>query len=265
MARLLHLSDLHVVAPGERASAVLDTPAILRGAIDRVLDRFDRIGPVDAVLVTGDVSDDGSAESYAVARAELERLDRPLLVVPGNHDAREPMRRAFTDLPDMPEEGPIDWVVDVGDTRVIGLDTLLEGRGGGRLRDESLARLASAVAGDAERSIVVALHHPPITTGIGFMDRIALENPEALRDALASRSAPVRIVAGHVHGVFHALLGAHPVSTAPSVCSAFALDRRAEAPVGFHRGPTGYAVLDTGAAGTWTVVPLESADGPFPF
>lgn len=265
MARLLHLSDLHAVAPGERASGVLDTPAILRRAIDRIGDRLERIGPVDAVLVTGDLSDDGSVGSYVAARSELERLGLPLLAVPGNHDAREAMRSVFADLPQMPAEGPIDWVLDIGETRVVGLDTLVEGQGGGRLRDESLDLLASAVAGDRNPSIVVALHHPPITTGIRFMDRIALENPEALVGALAGCRTPARVVAGHVHGVYHGLIGPCPVSTAPSLCSAFVFDRREDAPVGFRLGPTGYAVMDTAVDGVWTAVPLEYADGPFPF
>src|SRR3546814_20988115 len=81
MARLLQLTDLHVVAPGALASGVVDTRALLRAGIDHLIDRLDAIGPIDAVLVTGDVSDDGSDESYAFTRAQLERLGRRILIV----------------------------------------------------------------------------------------------------------------------------------------------------------------------------------------
>ncbi len=265
MARLLQLSDLHVVAPGTLASGVLDTPALLRGAIDVLLARLDAIGPIDAVLVTGDVSDDGSAESYVTARAELDRLGLPILVVPGNHDRREGLRAAFRDLPEMPGAGPIDWVANLGDTRVVGLDTLVEGQGGGRLRAESLDLLSRAIGGAEDRTVVVALHHPPLRTGIRFMDAIGLENLADLAAAVSRHAGSIHFVAGHVHGVFQGRVGQHQVATAPSLCSAFALDRRMDAPVGFMTGPTGCAVLDTGPGGTWAALPLDHGDGPFGF
>lgn len=265
MARLLQLSDLHVVAPGTLASGVLDTPALLRGAIDILMARLDAIGPIDAVLVTGDVSDDGSAESYLAARAELDRLGLPILVVPGNHDRREGLREAFRDLPEIPDAGLIDWVADLGDTRVVGLDTLVEGQGGGRLRAESLDLLSDAIEGAGVRAVVVALHHPPLRTGIRFMDAIGLEKLADLAETMSNCTGSTHIVAGHVHGVFQGRVGQHQVATAPSLCSAFTLDRRQDAPVGFMTGPTGCAVLDTGPGGTWAALPLDHGEGPFDF
>ena len=38
MARFLHLSDLHAVPPGTKASGVLDTNALLREGIDRLVE-----------------------------------------------------------------------------------------------------------------------------------------------------------------------------------------------------------------------------------
>lgn len=223
------------------------------------------IGPIDGVLVTGDISDDGSAESYAVARQELERLGERLLVIPGNHDRREPFRAAFSDLPEIAPRGLIDWVAEIGDTRIVGLDTLIEGQGGGALRDESLVLLSQAVTGAGGLQVVVALHHPPLRTGIRFMDAIGLANPDPLRDVLDLHSAPVQVLAGHVHGVYHGMLGRHPVVTAPACCSAFALDRRADARAGFMTGPTGCALIDTAPGGVWTELSFARGDGPFHF
>jgi 3',5'-cyclic AMP phosphodiesterase CpdA len=265
MARFLQLSDLHVVAPGALVSGQLDTPALLRRAIDQLIQRLPAIGPIDAMVVTGDISDDGSVASYDAARRELDRLCLPLLVVPGNHDRREAFRDCFGDLPYMPRTGLIDWVHDLADTRVVGLDTLIEGQGGGALRPESLDLLAQALETAGTRSVLVALHHPPLRTGIRFMDAIALQNPHDLQRCLQRSANPLRVIAGHVHGVFHGQLGQHSVCTAPSVCSAFALDRRTDAPVGFMTGPIGCAVVDTAPGGVWVDLPLEHGDGPFGF
>ena len=265
MARFLQLSDLHVVEEGARASGVLDTRRILTAAIDRLLEMQAALGPLDAVLVSGDISDNGSVDSYAYANAELDRLGLPVFVVPGNHDVREAFRAAFDDLKAMPPNGLIDWATTIGDTCVVGLDTLIEGQGGGRLREESLDFLRNTLDRTRQGPVVIMLHHPPIKTGIRFMDAIGLENPDALEDALAETQCDITLISGHVHGVHHGRLGRHRVATAPSICSAFALDRRAQATVGFLMGPTGCAVLDTARGGTWSAVPLDASDGPFPF
>lgn len=91
---LVQLSDLHVganengVDPIPRLKAVIEA---VRGLPNRP----------DAVLVSGDLTDDGVEENYRVAREILARLDLPLHVLPGNHDDRRRIRETF----DMPGEG----------------------------------------------------------------------------------------------------------------------------------------------------------------
>ena len=167
-----------------------------------------------------------------MARAELARLDLPLLVVPGNHDHRERFRSAFGDLPCMPETGLIDWSSDVQDTRVIGLDTLIEGQGGGRLRSESLKFLCDAILSAAGQPISVALHHPLLRTGMHFMNAIGLENPDDLAAHRAQSVVPVHVLAAHVHGVYHSWTGSQRISRTPSLCSSFVLDLPGNAAVG---------------------------------
>ena len=265
MARFLHLTDLHVVAPGTLCSGVLDTGAILRSGVDRILAQIPAIGPLDGVLVTGDISEDGSAESYALAEQELARLGLPVYAVPGNHDCRVNFRSAFGAQTWMPEAGAVDWAINLDDTLLIGLDTLVEGQGAGRLQPESLEFLTEALRTAGDRSVVVALHHPPLHTGIRFMDKIGLENTEELAAAIPATCKPAIFVSGHVHNVFLGRIGPHRVVTAPSLCSAFAFDMRPDARVGFYTGPTGYALLDTGAQDSWTAQPLFMGDGPFDF
>ena len=265
MARFLQLTDLHVMPARTLASGVLDTCAILTRAIDRLVEIRTALDPLDAVLVSGDISDDGSADSYQFARVQLERLGLPLFVVPGNHDARESFRTAFADLEAMPEDGLIDWAASVGDTRVIGLDTLVEGQSGGKLSKNSLDFLTEELTRPGSDSVVVLLHHPPIRTGIRFMDAIGLENTSDLAVILSNASFDVILLAGHVHGVHHGRIGRHTISTAPAICSGFAPDRRENAPFGFYSGPTGCAVIETGTDGIWSAVSLDPTNGPFPF
>lgn len=265
MARLLQLSDLHVVPAGALASGVLNTQDLLKKAIDFLIERKEAIGPLDAVLITGDISDDGSAESYKFAREQLERLKLPLLPIPGNHDAREEMRTAFSDLDIISPQGPINWTVDFDQSRIIGLDTLIEGQGKGRLAPESLNHLENALRTSSAEQIVVALHHPPLTTGIKFMDNIGLENRIDLENVVRVFQGEVLFVAGHVHGVHHGSLMGHPVITVPAVCSGFPFDCSETAPIGFHEGPRGCAIINTAVGGLWTMVLFDHGQGPYAF
>lgn len=109
--RIAHLSDLHIV--GERYGFRIECG---RGGprgndrLEQVLARLDAIhaaDPLDAVIVSGDMTDAGrSAEwaEFADAVARYPRLAERLLIVPGNHDLNVVDRGnpARLDLPTSP-------------------------------------------------------------------------------------------------------------------------------------------------------------------
>lgn len=265
MARFLHLTDLHVVAEGKTASGVLDTRAILLSTIDQIIDMLPALRPIDAVLVSGDLSDDGTADSYQFIREQLDRLSIPVLPIPGNHDHRENFRNAFSDLPFLPDRGSINWQTTVKGTLLVGLDTLIEGSGSGEVNKDGLAFLSSATSQSVGAPTVVLMHHPPFKTGIKFMDGIGLRNMDEFSSVMRATKNSVIILAGHVHGVHYGQVGGHSALTAPSVCSAFALDRRTDAFVGFFTQPTGFGVLDTEMGYHWSAVPTSYNGGPYAF
>ena len=186
-----------------------------------------------------------------------------VLVIAGNHDARDPMRTAFADV--LPNAGPLNWARLIGDIHLIGLDTLVEGQGGGMLAPESLLFLQDALSKVENAPVLLALHHPPFSCGIGFMDEIGLTNRHALRDVLAGYAGPLRIVCGHIHNLIVSDVAGHIAISAPSPASTIAFDRRPIAPVGFmtqedgcllHRWDAGFQSIRIG--------PIAGS-GPFPF
>ena len=266
MVKLIQLSDLHLVPPGQLTSKVLDTNSILEETINEILRKKDYFGKIECVVVTGDVSDDGSIESYLSAHEKLIKLNVPFLVIPGNHDLRNPMREVFNEHVEFStHSSQFDWVFKYEETVIVGLDSLVEGENFGFLEKTSLEFLSNQLSIHNGSDIVLLIHHPPIKTGIYFMDKIGLTNSSDLAECLKVTNQPVRILCGHVHGVYHGLLGIHPVVSAPSVCSAFEFNRKKFAPVGFNRGPTGYAYLETSSNGFWTAIPSSYGNGPLNF
>ena len=266
MANLIQLSDLHLVPPGKLTSKVLDTNAILEETINEILSKKDYFGQIDGLVVTGDISDDGSMESYLSAYEKLSKLNVPILVIPGNHDLRDPMRKVFHENVQFSKNSSqFDWVFEFDETLIIGLDTLVEGENFGFLEEKSLDFLSHQLSNNSGSDLVLLIHHPPIKTGIYFMDQIGLTNTSDLSECLKATNRPIKILCGHVHGVYHGLLGIHPVVSAPSICSAFEFNRQEFAPVGFNRGPTGYAYLETSSNGFWTAIPSNYGNGPLKF
>lgn len=265
MTTILQVSDTHIVPAGQLVSDRLDTAASLERLVSRITAIKPAIGPVDAILLSGDLSDDGSAESYARLKTILAPLGLPLFVIPGNHDLRDPMRAAFASDGYLPQSGRLNWSARVGDIDLIGLDTLVEGQGGGVIDAATLDFLEAALRAGGERPVLLSLHHPPFTTGIGFMDRIGLEGGAELECVLSRYEKDIRIVCGHIHCTMISTIGSKVALSAPSPCSSFAFDRRADAPVGFYQQEDGF-MLHHWRDGFQSVrISAEAGEGPFPF
>jgi 3',5'-cyclic AMP phosphodiesterase CpdA len=263
MTAILQISDTHIVPEGALVSGRLDTASALARLVTRICGIRDQIGPIDAVLVSGDVSDDGSAESYVRFKSLVAPLGLPIHVIPGNHDARDPMRNAFREA--FPASGPLNWVRQIDEVRLIGLDTLVEGQGSGTLSPDSLSFLRKALSDANGAPVLLALHHPPFTCGIAFMDDIGLTNRPDVRHVVAAYSGTLRIVCGHIHNMMVTDIEGHIVISAPSPCSTFSYDRRTDSPIGYMTQEDG-CLLHRWDAGFQTIrIGPEAGSGPFPF
>lgn len=206
---LAQLSDLHIGASENGVDPVPHLEAVVE-AVRSLPNR------VDGVLVSGDLTDDGAEAGYRVAGELLERLDTPLHVLPGNHDDRGRLRSAFG----LPGEGgePIRYSADVGELRLVVFDSNVPEQDPGRYDAEQLRWLDMELEAQPERPTLLALHHPPLATGIEEWDGINLEpgQREPLAEVVARHPQLRAIVGGHLHRVAASALAGVPVLAAPS-------------------------------------------------
>lgn len=189
--RVVQVSDCHVSAPAGSTYRGSDPRATLAALVDRIID-----WSPDVVLATGDLSEDGSAASYAWLAAELGRIPAPLLATPGNHDDAERMRAHF---PACAVDAPLSLE---GDWQLVLAGSAKPGEIGGRFDQTQLAALDATLTG-LDRPALVALHHQPWPVGSPWIDRYALASPEDFLDVL-NRHPRVRLVVwGHVHQDVH--------------------------------------------------------------
>ncbi len=199
---LAQVTDTHIVAPGYDGELYVDNNERLRLAVERLLGETVR---PDAVVVTGDLTDLGTAEEMNIVADLLSPLPMPVLVLPGNHDLRSSMRTAFA-MPWVSDDN-MSWVVDIGPITIVGLDSLSpeqvddDGaiRHGGRFDDARACWLDDALTATAGRPTVIAMHHPPFTTGIGWMDKTGLEGDGHFAEVVGEHHHVTRILCGHLH------------------------------------------------------------------
>jgi 3',5'-cyclic-AMP phosphodiesterase len=193
---IAQISDLHLLPKGTLAFGRVD----VAGCLERAIDRLNALQPQpDAVLITGDLTNDGDAAVWAELIGVLGRLRAPVYPLPGNHDDRELMRAAFAPLELFPAHGPLCFDVGIGPVRLIGLDSLIPGDPAGRLGPEQLAWLDARLEEAPEKPTLVALHHPPFRTGIDHMDAMMLEDGDALAAVIGRHRQVERVLCGHVH------------------------------------------------------------------
>ena len=192
MRTLVHLSDLHF----GRVDPVV---------VDALRETVGRLEP-DLVAVSGDFTQRARARQFTEARAFLESLPRPQLIVPGNHDV--PMHNVFARFFN-PLGGYRQHMTDDlhpryidGEIAVIGTNTTRSFTiGGGGIRRRELRRIRELLK-EANRSAVTILvaHHPFDEPHAGAAFGRARPGPEAV-EQLAADGIDV-FLTGHLHITF---------------------------------------------------------------
>jgi Icc protein len=262
---IAQLSDPHVKSPGQLLYDRIDTAGYLERAVAHVL-RLDP--PPHLVIMTGDLVDGGKAEEYALLRRLLAPLPMPVYVIPGNHDAREPLRAAFADKGFFPAAGFLQYAVEDQPVRLIALDTLVEGKPYGELCEERLAWLDARLGERGDKPVMLFMHHPPFECGIDAFDHARLQHGDLRLAELVRRHGTVeRAVCGHVHRPIQVRWAGTMASIAPSTAHQATLDLHDGAPLTMMMEPPAIA-LHQWRPHTGLVTHVSYVgdfDGPTPF
>lgn len=234
MTVIVQLSDTHLLAGGAPAYGRIDTVTPLHRTVAHLESLGATVGGIDAMVITGDLTEHGEPEAFATIADAMRSLPFPIHVLPGNHDRREAMRAAY---PAKPASGPLDEVLSVGALRIVLLDDLVEGEAWGALSPSQIDWLDTTLTKAAPHPTLIFLHHPPFPCGIAFMDANGLRDPEWL-EAVIRRHPQVRLVGcGHIHRTILTEWAGVPCVVAPAPAHAVALDVRAGAIPSFAMEP----------------------------
>eukprot|EP01037_Dinobryon_pediforme_P017511 gene17511-17711_t len=262
---LVQLTDLHVRPTGLPAYRTAETNMLTERALRAVRNLPTK---PDAIVISGDLTDNGLESEYAVLAEMLHRLiQTPVYVIPGNHDRRENLKSTLAHLPGITANPDfVQYAIEDHDIRLVMLDTVIPGSSAGELCEKRLAWLEQTLEAAPNKPTIVVMHHPPFACGIRHMDRINLLNAADFTAIIAKHPQVKRILCGHHHRPINASLAHTIASIGPSVAHQveFVLG---DEPGMWNLEPAAFQVLVTQPQDGIVAhtVYVESFPGPFPF
>ncbi|WP_414529479.1 3',5'-cyclic-AMP phosphodiesterase [Nodularia chucula] len=188
------ITDTHLFASEGHKMDGVPTVQSLEAVIARLKELRNEL---DLLLLTGDLSGDGNAQSYDHLQSLLNPLQIPTYWLPGNHDCAI----AMSDILNM---GMVSRRKSFqrGGWNFILLDSSVPGSVHGYLTGKTLDWLESELKVLGDCPTLIALHHPPFTVHSAWLDDSSLKNPQDLF-AVLDRHPQVKLVLfGHIHQEF---------------------------------------------------------------
>ena len=202
-------------------------------------------GPFDYLIATGDLAHDETRDTYLRIRELFEPWLPKCLFLPGNHDCRESL---FELLPNhlLRQGDRVNFVVNAGEWRLIGLDSHVPGKIPGYLGPEQIDWLHRELASAPQALTMLFIHHPPVTVGSPWLDEIGLTDAEEFWGVIQGPIPVQAICCGHIHQELEVERNGAVVLATPSTSIQF-IPRTLKPE--YDSMPPGFRILDVCATG----------------
>ena len=189
MRTIVHLSDIHF--------GRID-PAI----IEPIIKTINELNP-DVVAVSGDLTQRARSQQFKDARAFLDRLPVPQIVVPGNHDI--PLHNVLTRFL-QPLDKYRQYITDDlepfyadGEIAVLGINTARSLTiKGGRINEKQVAGIREKLCAAGDAVIKVIVTHHPFDLPENYDENELIGRAQMAMKTLAECGADL-FLAGHLH------------------------------------------------------------------
>jgi Icc protein len=212
--RLLHLTDLHLFEDVAGEIYGVRTDDTFRATLARALETAP--GPIELILVTGDIAEDGRTATYRRFRTEILAAGLPVMCIPGNHEDREALGAVLSAPPLQ-----LGGARRLGGWHVVMLDSHLPGRDEGELGEPELDLLDRELAAAGDAHVLVCVHHQPVPVGSAWLDAYGLRNPGAFLSRIEGRPNVRAVLFGHVHQASDRMHRGIRMMSTPSTCAQF--------------------------------------------
>lgn len=219
MTIIAQIGDTHLIASSEdHAMSDMDHPRSV--FLRRCVEDINTLDPKpDAVIHTGDVTHHARREEYVLARKILSELDMPVYITPGNRDSRALLKDVFAEDGYLSEHANfIHYARNIGEIRLVAVDTLANDSNMGDLDDERLAALKTTLDAAPNTPTALFMHHPPFEIRSSkypfqFVDQGPVEK---LTELVRAHPQVIHMFCGHSHRFYESHVGTISANTLPS-------------------------------------------------
>lgn len=212
---ILQLSDTHFLENADDKLYDLNTHHTFSSVIDKI--KQSTLKP-DYILLTGDLSHDGSKASYQRLANFIDELKIPTFYLPGNHDVQ----------PNIHDYLPSQFIqnktlVEIGSWRILLLDSTIPNETPGYISTAQLQSLENTLAKMADNSVLIAIHHH-LLFDEHFENTYEIKNSAAFFDILDKFKNVKAVIYGHVHQIIEIKRNRVHYLSCPSTAKQFKWD-----------------------------------------
>lgn len=204
--KLIHISDIHLTENGREIWGVNTLNQFCKA-----IQQIKELDGIDSIIVSGDLSDDGSRWTYEFLDQAFAEIGIPTYCCFGNHDNLEDFYHGYK--PIFVENRDI---FELCGWNFIMVNSAIAGMSRGFFNSKLLTNQLSKCSGP----VAIILHHPPIEQE-GWLNRKLLENRDEFNDIIQHVGNVRLVLYGHTH--YHTIktISGIVYSSAPSTGFAF--------------------------------------------
>jgi Icc protein len=211
--RIIQISDIHHFADKDKSLLGVNT----HDSFNALLAMFkkDPVRP-NFLLLTGDLSQDGSEASYITVADMIKEFPVPAYWIPGNHDDSKMMAHVY------PRETISNHKhIVLEHWHLILLDSHKPGYVEGYLDPLQLKFMQHCLELYPEHNAIIVFHHQPISVDCTWLDKLGVTNADELWAILKHYPSAHTILFGHVHQQYEGEKNGIKYYSVPSTCIQF--------------------------------------------
>lgn len=211
--RIAQITDTHLFGDKNNSLLGVKTEESFSALLHHIKNNKTR---PDMILLTGDLTQDGSEEGYIRLADQLSELEVPIYCIPGNHDNSSVMDKIYP-------RGMISTQKQLilDGWQLILLDSHVEGKVEGHLSKKELHFLEKCLKSYPDHAAIIVFHHQPVKIESEWLDKLGINNAEEFWTLLQQYPQVNAVLFGHIHQEVVGIKNNIHYYSTPSTCIQF--------------------------------------------
>ena len=208
--KIVQITDLHLRRDKSYRAFEINTFQSAKNIINHISKLHEDL---DALVISGDISDDESEESYSNLIELTDEIHSEIYLMPGNHDSIIEIKKCASTSKVNSELyfARDNWVYFMFNTKK-------DDSPNGFLKQYEIDIFREMIEKNDDKYFMIFLHHHPVKIGSPTMDKMIIENADILLDLIQQNQTIRGVSWGHIHNVFETNLNNAKLFSTPSTC-----------------------------------------------